>query len=151
MRKLVFLVMISVVANIFTSCASVTTNKQQKSEVLERAKKLDFAINSIDGAIVWEMSSPVIKENNPKNEYVRIFSFVSQGISYINSKPTLVVQGKKYAVTQNQVTFTFFKGDKKETSRTTCMRTIWFKYPDNWYWDSMGRTCDYMPSDEDIK
>lgn len=152
MKKLVFLVAsLCLVAGISTSCASAIVNKQNKNEavILERAKKLELAFVSGDVDTIWEMSAPTIKENNSKDEYNRFLSTFLKGADYSSSKPVLIVLGEKYAITQNQSTFTV-KSNKKEIF-TLCRRTMWFKYPDNWYWDSNSRTCDYMLSDEEIR
>lgn len=127
-----------------SSCASVNTSG---GEVLDKAKELQVAINTINSEKIWDMLVPWYKEDaGPKNEYLEEVSLILRAGQIKSGEPKLVVRGKNWAVTQSDLSVV----GTDNAAENDCVRTIWLKLEEKWYFESTFLNCDYMPDAERI-
>lgn len=144
MRRTTALVIL--VLSVFTIYCGWARNHKDNGEsqkVLENTRTLNLAVKSKDFVKVWELSSPWVKEDNPKNEYVEYFSGSLEDVDFTKiEEPTLVVMGDKYAVTQTFYTIKVRSASKVIPESSDCQRTLWLKFLDDWYWEEAGLPCN---------
>lgn len=139
------------VALIFISCASTPVQWQQNDiEVLKRAEELVKARYHQDFGKIWDLATPWLKQVFPRVTSKEIFIEKVESLRQIikitdYDSPRIVVIGEKHAITQVEITYEF-REEGQTYTKIICERTLWLKFPDEWYWHDFGYPDDYMPS-----
>ena len=118
-------------------------------EVLKRSRELSGAIGSGNADVVWELSSSWHKKDNePKERSVALFLDLLNEVKISNKSTYLVKIESGYAITEATYIIQSLSGNQKKVS---CFRTLWLKFPDNWYWHLNGLSCSYAPSEDELE
>lgn len=144
-----------VVFSMFVSaCASTSTLKPRTDErrmVRDVANEFYNALDDKNIDKIWQLSSPFMKKDNPKDEYVRDVTLALTHMTSFNySNLTVIYLDKKLAVTQADILIKFQEYGK-ENSMKICERIIWLRFSEGWRFQEPNLICSYMPDEKRIE
>ena len=155
MKKL-FLLLAAVIISVSCTREALSPRQQDEIAVLNKAKEFFGAVSRRDFGRVWDMSTPLNKDDALKagvtrDAYAEKMGKFTWDITLTDADSLkLVIVGQKYAITQADVTYEITE-DSKARSTMYCERIFWLKFPEGWYWHQIGMTCDYMPGADEIE
>lgn len=148
--KTVNILVVGLIFASFSACASTSTLKPRNYEQITLQDESDEFYNAWrdkNSEKIWRLSSPFFKETNEKEEWVKYSDRFLKSMDFLDySNFKIVYLVRKLAVTQADISLIL-----KEGNFITCERIIWLRFPEGWRWVEMGRTCDYMPNEDEIK
>lgn len=131
----------------FLSFSVSAKNKDRAQEAISRTERLLKHIEHKNFKKVWEMFASYRRRDMglDKKQYSATLKLAfAKRIKISYGKPKLITQGKNYATIEVQRTIFFIEGIG-EAPITECERMLLVWEKNNWFFDTFGVTCDFVP------
>lgn len=148
MRKKDWVVGIFIFSMLASACVSTSTLRTinyEQMRLQDEVYEFYNAWRDKNSEKIWQLSSPFIKKENRKEEYIADADlFLKPMTNFSYSNLIVVYISKKLAVTQMNMSTTF----KGESNFDDCERIVWLRFPEGWRFQEFNGDCSYMPDDK---
>ncbi len=143
-RWIVGVVVVSMFISACASTSALRSRNNEKRRVKDEANEFYNALRDKNPEKMWQLLSPFVKKENPKEGYVADVEGILKAVTDLDySNLTVVYMSKKLAVTQVYIQFRFHEEDKV-SNIDECARAIWLRFPEGWRVQEYGLSCSYM-------
>lgn len=137
---------------IFCASASKIAKDSERQTLLNGANNFYQFTIAKNGEGIYELLSPWMKEGINRQEYIGEVDLLFHQINFSNyTGSSIVLIQNKIAVTQAHLEVSYNDGSGSIIDKNYCERIIWLRFPDGWYAQEPGRTCDYLPDKQRIE